>query len=77
MKIREILFKNWEWLFENINQTPLIVFGYICTIAVTILYINSNIDGLIWLNFEQKYVKLSTFSILHPQVLLELACNSR
>ena len=34
-------------------------------VTVAILYMHSIIDGLMWVNFEQKCVKLYTFSILH------------
>ena len=34
-------------------------------VTVAILYMYSIIDGLMWVNFEQKCVKLYTFSILH------------
>ena len=46
---------------------------YIYTITVAMMDIHSIIDGLMWVDFEQKCVKLCAFSILHwlVQVLLE------
>ena len=38
VKIREILFKNWKWLFENTNQTPqkfLLKFLFIYLLKIT------------------------------------------
>ena len=29
VKMREMLFKNWKWFFENTNQTPPMVFKLI------------------------------------------------
>ena len=37
----------------------------ICIITVAILHMNSVIDGLMCVVFEQNCVKLNTFSILH------------
>ena len=44
----------------------------IYAVTVEILYMNSVIDPLIWVIFEQKCVKLITFCILQSLVLLPL-----
>ena len=43
---------------------------HICMVIVAILHINSVLDRLMWVVFEQKCVKFVTFSILHGLVLL-------
>ena len=54
VKIREMLFKNWKWLFENTNQTPLSILNF--EVKCVFYYLKLQINGHIVSYVNEIYI---------------------